>query len=90
MSKEEKESVIKIVNRYEDDDCLLSREDFEEWNFLKLEEIQLAAEAQGRIEGIEQITIEHAEKMLKENIEVSLISKITGLTEEEIIKIKNK
>ena len=50
----------------------------------------LIAEAteKGLKEGIEQKTLEVAKKMLKENIEVETISKITGLTKEEIAKLK--
>jgi len=43
---------------------------------------------QGIEQGIEQKSIEIVENMLLENIDISLISKISGLTEEEIIKIK--
>ena len=50
----------------------------------------LIAEAteKGLKKGIEQKTLEVAKKMLKENIEVETISKITGLTKEEIAKLK--
>lgn len=43
---------------------------------------------EGIEQGIEQKSIEIVENMLLENIDISLISKISGLTEEEIIKIK--
>ena len=43
---------------------------------------------QGIKQGIEQNNLEVAKKMLKENIEVETISKITGLTKEEIAKLK--
>ena len=50
----------------------------------------LIAEAteKGLKKGIEQKTLEVAKKMLEENIEVETISKITGLTKEEIAKLK--
>ena len=43
---------------------------------------------EGIEKGIEQNNLEIAKKMLKENIEVETISKITGLTKEEIAKLK--
>ena len=41
----------------------------------------------GREEGILQEKKDSAKRMLEEKIDVSLISKITGLTEEEISKL---
>ncbi len=38
-------------------------------------------------DGIEQEKIENARKMKENGIEISLISKITGLSEEEIAKL---
>ena len=43
---------------------------------------------EGIEKGIEQNNLEIAKKMLKENIKVETISKITGLTKEEIAKLK--
>lgn len=43
----------------------------------------------GRKEGKKEGKIEVIKNMLKENLSISLISKITGLTEEEIKKYKN-
>ena len=42
----------------------------------------------GREDGASEKAIEIAKKMLKENIEISTIVKISGLTEEEILKLK--
>ncbi len=55
------------------------------------------AEEMGRREGMEdgmkagfrKAKIEDAEKMLEEKIDINLIAKITGLTKEEIEKLKN-
>ena len=44
---------------------------------------------QGKIEGIEQNKLEMAKAMLKENMDINLISKLTGLKEEDINHIKN-
>ena len=60
----------------------LSRREME-YNTLIVE-----ATEKGLKEGIEQNNLEVAKKMLKENIEVETISKITGLTKEEIAKLK--
>lgn len=49
---------------------------------------ELAAIAQAKDEGINQEKITIAKKMLAENFDVETISKITGLTKEEIEKIK--
>lgn len=42
---------------------------------------------QGLEQGLEQEKIEIAKKMLKEKMEINLISNITGLTKEEIQKL---
>ena len=42
----------------------------------------------GITQGIEQNKIENAKKMLKEKLDIDLISKITGLSKEEIEKLK--
>jgi len=41
---------------------------------------------EGKIEGIEETTI----NMLKENIDIEVISRVTNKTKEEILEIKNK
>lgn len=43
-----------------------------------------------RVEGIEEAKKEIVIKMLKENFEISMISRISGLSEEEIEKIKGE
>ena len=43
---------------------------------------------QGLEQGIEQQKLEIAQNMLKENIDISLISKITNLSLETITKLK--
>ena len=43
--------------------------------------------SQGISQGIEQNKIENAKKMLKEKLDIDLISKITGLSKEEIKKL---
>ena len=43
---------------------------------------------QGKKEGKKEANIENAKRMLENNIEISIISKITELSEEEILKLK--
>ena len=45
---------------------------------------------EGRIEGKRDRTIEIVKNMLKENFEISMISKITNLTEEEITALEEE
>ena len=50
---------------------------------------ELAAIAQAKDEGISEEKIKVAKKMLAENMDIEIISKITELTKEEIKNIKN-
>ncbi len=45
--------------------------------------------AKGRAEGTSERNLEIAKNMLKENIEIEIISKVTGLSKEEIVKLKD-
>lgn len=69
-----------------------------EWEKEKLDElVRITREenaikrglAKGIEQGIERQTIETAKEMLKENLDINLISKITKLSKEEIMNIKN-
>ena len=44
------------------------------------------AKKKGKIEGINEVAL----KMLKENVDITLIEKYTGLTNKEILKLKEK
>ena len=44
--------------------------------------------AWGKEEGVKENTIEMVKKMFKENIDISTISRVSGLSKEEIEKIK--
>ena len=70
-----KDEVTKLNN---DDDFVKFMSDEDEERLLKNSYIQ---------EGIEQQTIELTKKMLKENIDINQISKITGLSIDEITKL---
>lgn len=54
--------------------------------------IRLAGKVEGIKEGIEQGIKQNQKQMvinmLAENIDISIVSKVTGLTEDEILKIK--
>ena len=70
-----KDEAIELNN---DDDFVKLMSDEEEERLLKNSYIQ---------EGIEQQTIELTKNMLKENADINFISKITGLSTDEITKI---
>ena len=44
--------------------------------------------SQGITQGIEQNKIENAKKMLEEKLDINLISKVTGLSQEKIKNLK--
>ena len=49
-----------------------------------LEDMRLTGRNEGRIEGKTEEKLEIAKNMLKENLDTAIISKITGLSKEEI------
>ena len=88
MSKEDKEKFIEVA-----EELNVRYKNFTKEQLEQHEEFKLAAEREsGKEEGLEQgfeLGIEHAvKKMLAENLDIELISKITELTKEEIMKIK--
>ncbi|MBQ8219269.1 MAG: Rpn family recombination-promoting nuclease/putative transposase [Bacilli bacterium] len=99
LTKETTDKLINKISKLSGDDGMvrlytkLSRREME-FNTLK-EEAQEAGFKEGFNngfndgfnDGIEQNNIEITKKMLKENIDIELISKITGLSKEEIGKI---
>ena len=87
--KEIKNEAIRLNNDEEFIEYLSAEEDAKKVQKTLIEE----AEENGRILGLEEgATTERkntAKKMLKEGLDVSLISKITGLAKEEIIALNN-
>ena len=79
MDKLKKEAIK--VNSDDEMIKLMSDEDEERLYVNTLKEI-------GKEEGIKEYTIEIVKKMLEENIDVSTISRVSGLSKEEIEKIK--
>ena len=66
-----------------------------EWEKEKLDKIVKEtkmenAKAEGLSEGISQSKIEIAKNMLEEKMDISIISKVTGLSKEEIQKLQEK
>lgn len=74
-----KEEVVEI-NNDEEMIKLLSDEDEERLYINTMKEI-------GREEGVKEKTVEMVKKMLKENIDISTISRVSGLSEKEIKEI---
>ena len=85
MSKEEKNNINIVRSIYLEDGGSVTREKLEEHHRLKIEG---EAFADGIEQGIEQEKIETVKKMLEKNYSIQEIIDITGLTEEEITKIK--
>ena len=66
-----------------------------EWEKEKLDKIveetkMENAKAEGLSEGISQRNIEIAKNMIKEKMDISIISKVTGLSKEEVQKLQEK
>ena len=61
----------------------------DDYTFLTPEEEQEKLINTLTAEGIEKNKIEIAKNMLKENLDIELISKVTGLSEEQISSLKN-
>ena len=78
-----KEEVVE-VNNDEEMIKLLSDEDEERLYINTMKEI---GKEEGVKEGIEQTKLEMVKKMLKENIDISTISRVSGLSEKEIKEI---
>ena len=53
----------------------------------EIEDAKKEGKALGKAEGIKENTIEIVKKLLNENVDIKTISKVTGLTEEDIQKL---
>lgn len=89
MEKEDKEKFVKVVSMFSEEGGSFTEEEMEEWARLKLEGEIHGAEEKGTKIGTETTTTNHIKNMLKENIEIDIISKVTGVSKEDILKIKN-
>ena len=93
---EEKEKLIKRVNEIKDNDRIIQEWMVIENNRMRDEDILNTAIEDGREagikegikEGINKRNIEIAKNMLDRNMDIDEIVQITGLSKEEIIRIK--
>ena len=96
MSKEDKEKFIEVAEELQEKHRTFTDEEIIQLTDWKMEGERLAARekglAEGRANGLLEGRLEErketAKNMLKENFDIDMIIKITGLTKEEIIKIK--
>ena len=91
IGKKETEKLIKKLK--EDDEKMLAvLEMIDEENKMLIEKGRRLGKKEGKKEGIKEGKIKNtkeiAKKMLNENVEIELISRITGLTMQELKKIK--
>lgn len=85
IGKDKAENILKNFNFGGDVQMLAAIELIQKTNRELIQTGRKEGKKEGKIEG----KIEVIKNMLKENLSISLISKITGLTEEEIKKYKN-
>ena len=84
MSKESNEKLVEEIREFSDDDenialyTILPRSEMEKNTYID----------EAFHKGIEQNNLEVAKKMLQEQIDINIISKITGLTEAELKRIE--
>ena len=88
MSKEDKEKFIEVA-----EELNVRYKNFTKEQLEQHEEFKLAAERQfgfeqGIEQGIEQKNIETVKNLLEEKLDIELISRVTNLSKEEIMKIK--
>ena len=84
------EKVIELNHNDEFTSWLTREEDIKKVHATEMKIAKESGIAAGKEEGIQENKIEIAKKMLQENIETSTISKVTGLTLEEIDALKNE
>ena len=92
MPKEDKKRFIEVITELDEENRTFTDEEIIQLTEWKFEAERLAARDQGLQQGLQQGINEGQTKivtnMLKENYKIEEIRKITGLNEEEIIKIK--
>ena len=94
IMEEFKDEVIRLNNDKEFVRFISAEEDAEKVQNTLIEDAEEKGKAigikEGKTLGIEEANKNNAVKMLKEGLDINLISKITGLTEEEIIALNNE
>ena len=88
MPKEDKERFIEVITELDEKNRTFTDEEIIQLTEWKFEAERLAAKEQGIEQGLNEGQNKIVANMLKENYKIEEIIKITGLTEEEIIKIK--
>lgn len=83
LSKEESEKLMRKISELSSEEIFMSNEERLEWEEWEKNTIY----DDGVKEGIEQEKISNIKKMLENNIDIEIISKITGLSVEEIKNI---
>ena len=92
MSEKDSKKIIDKVEELSKDDEIISLND--EYDRAELDKVSarnLGIEQgiiQGKAEGIKERNIAIAKNMLKEALDANLISKVTGLSKEEVEKLK--
>ena len=88
LMKEDKEKLIDVAKELEEKHRIFTDDDILQLTDWKMEEAKLSGFDEGTENGIRIGTENTVINMLKEKYEIKEISKITGLNEEEIMKIK--
>ena len=84
LMKEDKENFVKVAEELEEKHRSFTDDDILQLTEYKFAEARLSGFDEGTENGIKCTVI----NMLKENLDIKIISKVTGLNEEEIMKIK--
>ena len=77
-----------LREKWERDDIAIKNRALEEGRMAGMAEGKMVGIAEGRTEGEKKKQIEIARNLLKTGMEISKIAEVTGLSEEEIEKIK--
>jgi len=80
-------SILDKVMELSNDERLVGLYNKEEFAEAREYGMHLAGKEEGIQEGIDQTQKQVVINMLNENIDISIVSKVTGLTEDQIIKI---
>ena len=87
IEKETKSKLVDETLKYTNDNDVVALYFEKSKEELEKNTLIVEAEQKGREQGIKNRNIEIAKNMIKENIDIDIISKITGLTKEEIEKL---
>ena len=88
MNDEKRDKYLRKVIKLSKDNFILHEWQKEKMEALVESERRRNALREGREQGVEQTQVEFVTNMLKKNLDIELISEISKLSEEEIMKIK--